>query len=158
MEEQKKVKCRITRADYPDDTSDIHAGLNGNIYTVQAGKMVELPVDIYRIFKDATRPVDIKEEADDGQIKVRVIDAPRFAILVDGVEDTSKTDERIAKLAKEKAAEVDALSKENKSLSKRISDLEADSAATQSIASENEELKKRIAELEAASKADDKSE
>lgn len=144
----KKVKCRITRADYPEDNSDIAAGLNGNTFLIQAGKEVELPVEVYNIFKNATRPVATKEEGPDGQMRTRMIDAPRFAIIVDGVEAGSEANSRIAALAKQKAAEVDTLTDENAKLLEKIGSLESDSAVTQSIAAENEELKKRIAELE----------
>ena len=144
----KKVKCRITRADYPEDNSDIAAGLNGNTFLIQAGKEVELPVEVYNIFKNATRPVPVQEEGPDGQMRTRMIDAPRFAIIVDGVESGSDANARIAALAKEKAAAVDALNIEKAQLEEQIKSLESDAAATQSVHDENAELKKRIAELE----------
>lgn len=131
LEAQPTVKCRITRADYPDDTSDIFAGLNGKGYTVQAGKTVELPKDIYLIFKNATRPVDIKEEDErTGQMRTKVIEAPRFAIIVDGVEDAATANSRISALAKESAAKVDSLTSENETLKARIAELEAVNAVS----------------------------
>ena len=149
MNEQKLVKCTVTRASNPADTSDIFVAENGHTFLIKPGKTVELPLGIYNILKDSVTPFTKLEEGEDGQVRSVTVEGHEYAIIVDGVEATAEADSRFAKIAKEKAAEVDTLSAENEQLAKKVAVLESDKVATSSIALENEELKKRIAELEA---------
>lgn len=148
-EVQKKIKIKVTRVRNPADISDIFVAENGNAVLIQPGKTVEVPMGIYNILKNSTSPFTALEEDENGFVRSRVVDSPEYSIIVDGVEGTSDMNARVASIAKESAAKVDALTAENTKLQDKIEALESDAAAANSIAAENEELKKRIAELEA---------
>ena len=152
-EAQQMVKCKVTRVSNPADLSDIFVGENGKTWLLKPGKTVELPMSVYNILKSATTPYNSLEEDADGNIRSHQVDGPEYAISIDGIEDSTAANARIAALAKENAAKVDALSADNEILQKKVDSLESDAAAARSVSAENEALKKRIAELEAANKA-----
>ena len=74
---------------------------------------------------DGPECVEPVEDERTGQMRTKVIEAPRFAIIVDGVEDAATANARISALAKESAAKVDSLTTENEKLKARIAELEA---------------------------------
>ena len=149
---QSTVKCKVSRVSNPADLSDIFVGENGQTWLLKPGKTVELPMSVYNIIKSATSPYNRLEEDEHGNVRTRQVEGPEYAISVEGVEDSSSANARIAAVAKENAAKVDTLTAENENLQKKVKALESDAAATRSVSAENEAMKKRIAELEAAQK------
>ena len=127
MNEFKKVKCKVYRADDPDDASDIYVGVNDAQFFIKVGEEVPIPKPVYDVLVNAQYPATAKEE-EDGVIRTKTVMRPRFSITVSGIETEGEANERVAKLALENAKQIDDLKRENAELKDKLSDKEEEDA------------------------------
>lgn len=115
MDEFKKVKCKVYRADDAEDQSDIYVCCNVYEASIKVGEEVSLPKPAYDVLVNATYPATVTEDTD-GQMKSKIVDRPRFSVIVSGIETGGEANERVSQLAMKTAKDNDALRKENEEL------------------------------------------
>lgn len=115
MNEFKKIKCKVYRADDAEDTTDIYVCVNEHQFTIKSGEEVELPKPCFDVLANATYPATVKEEVD-GQMKTVIVDRPRFSLSISGIETSGEANERVSQLAIKTAKDNDVLRKENEEL------------------------------------------
>lgn len=113
----KKIKCKVYRADYPDDQAEICVNFNAfPTFRIIPGQEVSIPQPVYDILKNATYPANRSVEGENGMIKTEVYDRPRFTIQLSDIETNEEANARIAALALEQGKTIDELKSENERL------------------------------------------